>query len=74
MEFRLKGRIYEGTIASRIPIKRLKENNMDNGNSAPKKERPDDDSTNSTGGPVVIPAVAAFVGALIGAVVGSQLG
>ena len=47
---------------------------MDNGNSAPKNDRPDDGSTDSIGGPVIIPAVAAFVGALIGAVVGSQLG
>ena len=47
---------------------------MANGNSAPKDDRNDGDSTNSTGGPVVIPAIAAFVGALIGAVVGSQLG
>ena len=55
-------------------IFRPKENNMDNGNSAPKNDRPDDGSTDSIGGPVIIPAVAAFVGALIGAVVGSQLG
>ncbi len=47
---------------------------MSNGNSAPKNDRPDNASTDSIGGPVIIPAVAAFVGALIGAVVGSQLG
>ena len=46
---------------------------MDNGNSKSKNNQ-NGDSPQGTGGPIVIPAVAAFVGALIGAVVGSQLG
>ena len=74
MVFSLKGRIYEGTITTRKSILRPKENNMDNGNSAPKNDQPNGESTQRTGGPVVIPAVAAFIGALVGAVVGSQLG
>ncbi len=41
----------------------------------PQREKPEDEQPNNgIGGPVIIPAAAAFVGALVGAVIGSQLG
>ncbi|MEM7084179.1 MAG: hypothetical protein AAF465_15730 [Pseudomonadota bacterium] len=38
------------------------------------QNRKDNDGVDGAGGPVVIPAAAAFLGALVGAVIGSQLG
>ena len=47
---------------------------MDDRRPTEEPKQSDGDEPSSTGGPVIIPAAAAFVGALIGAVVGSQLG
>ncbi|MFK8031068.1 MAG: hypothetical protein AB8G18_12605 [Gammaproteobacteria bacterium] len=44
-------------------------------NTTTDKDKKDGDQVKTgTGGPVIIPAAAAFVGAVLGAVVGSQLG